>query len=78
MLNLIVRGWRASSPSRENRGSVDRNRETVGAQILTGLGDCGNGDAAQGSDFNPRFFADANHELQRALDWYFYLKAKSL
>jgi hypothetical protein len=35
-------------------------------------------DAALISDFNPRFLAAANRELQRALDWYFYLKAKSL
>jgi hypothetical protein len=29
---------------------------------------------AQRSEFNPRFLADANRELQRALEWYMYLK----
>ena len=33
---------------------------------------------AQSSDFNPRFLADANRELRRALDWYLWLKDKSL
>ncbi len=34
----------------------------------------GNPDAAQSSDFNPRFLADANREVRRALDWYWSLK----
>jgi hypothetical protein len=34
--------------------------------------------AAQNSDFNPRFLAEANRELRRALDWYLYLKEKGL
>jgi hypothetical protein len=34
--------------------------------------------AAQSSDFNPRFFADANRELRRALDWFLSLKDKGL
>jgi hypothetical protein len=38
----------------------------------------GNSDAANSSDFNPRFFADANRELRRALDHYFDLKDKGL
>jgi len=38
----------------------------------------GKADAAQSSDFNPRFFADANRELRRALDHYFDLKNKGL
>jgi hypothetical protein len=35
-------------------------------------------DAAQSPEFNPRFLADANRELRRALDWYLYLRAKGL
>jgi hypothetical protein len=38
----------------------------------------GKADAAESSDFNPRFLADANRELRRSLDWYLFLKAKSL
>lgn len=34
--------------------------------------------AAQSFDFNPRFLADANRELQRALDRYFFLKDRGL
>ena len=34
--------------------------------------------AAQSSDFNPRFLADANRELRRALDWFLSLKDKGL
>jgi hypothetical protein len=34
--------------------------------------------AAQSSDFNPRFLADANRELRRALEWYLFLKDKGL
>jgi hypothetical protein len=30
------------------------------------------------SDFNPRFLADANRELRRAVDWYLSLVANSL
>jgi hypothetical protein len=35
-------------------------------------------EAAQSSDFNPRFLANANRELQRSLGWYFFLKAQNL
>ncbi|MGA2981957.1 MAG: hypothetical protein ABSD76_20365 [Terriglobales bacterium] len=35
-------------------------------------------DAAQSSEFNPRFLADAKRELRRALDWYLFLKDKGL
>jgi hypothetical protein len=35
-------------------------------------------DAAQSPEFNPRFLADANRELRRALDWYLSLRAKGL
>ncbi len=38
----------------------------------------GKPDAAQSSEFNPRFLADANRELRRALDHYFDLKDKGL
>jgi hypothetical protein len=38
----------------------------------------GKPDAAQSTDFNPRFLADANRELRRALDHYFDLKDKGL
>jgi hypothetical protein len=38
----------------------------------------GNAAAAYSSDFNPRFLADANRELRRALDHYFDLKNKGL
>jgi hypothetical protein len=34
--------------------------------------------AARGADFNPRFLADANRELRRALDWYLSLKDTGL
>jgi len=35
-------------------------------------------DAAQSSDFNPRFLTDANRELRRALNWYLSLEKKNL
>jgi hypothetical protein len=38
----------------------------------------GQPDAARSSDFSPRFLADANRELRRALDWYLYLRDKGL
>ncbi len=38
----------------------------------------GKPDAAQSSDFNPRFLADANRELRRALDWFLFLKDNCL
>jgi hypothetical protein len=38
----------------------------------------GKRDASQSSDFNPRFLADANRELRRALDHYLDLKNKGL
>jgi hypothetical protein len=38
----------------------------------------GSANAAQSADFNPRFLADANRELRRALDHYFDLKDKGL
>ena len=38
----------------------------------------GQPDAAQSSEFNPRFLADANRELRRALDSYGSLKEKGL
>jgi hypothetical protein len=34
--------------------------------------------AAQSSEFNPRFLADANRECRRALEWYLFLKDKGL
>jgi hypothetical protein len=34
--------------------------------------------AAPGVEFNPRFLADANRELRRALSWYFFLKENNL
>ena len=36
----------------------------------------GRADATHNSDFNPRFLADANRELRRAVDRYLYLKKK--
>ena len=45
---------------------------------LTGRNTLERKNAAQSSDFNPRFLADANRELRRALNWYLYLKKKSL
>ncbi|MFZ3277463.1 MAG: hypothetical protein WA182_11235 [Candidatus Sulfotelmatobacter sp.] len=38
----------------------------------------GRADATHNSDFNPRFLADANRELRRAVDRYLYLKKKGL
>lgn len=35
-------------------------------------------DAAEYSDFNPRFLSDANRELRRALDWYIFLQDNDL
>jgi hypothetical protein len=35
-------------------------------------------DATVSSDFSPRFLADANRELRRALDWYLFLKNNGL
>ena len=35
-------------------------------------------DASRSSDFSPRFLADANRELRRALEWYLFLKDKGL
>ncbi|MGC2533707.1 MAG: hypothetical protein WA424_12225 [Candidatus Sulfotelmatobacter sp.] len=38
----------------------------------------GRPDAAPSSDFNPRFLADANRELRRALEWYRSLEEQGL
>ena len=47
--------------------------------VLKGQNDPdGKPEAARSSDFSPRFLADANRELRRALDWYPYLRDKGL
>lgn len=84
----------SSSPPRENNKVVIdpmQGRQMVGKLLeqkwhflkvllaITGQNTLGGkADAAQSADFNPRFLADANRELRRALDHYFDLKDKGL
>jgi hypothetical protein len=59
---------------------LEERREFLGELLkITGQNTLeGRPGAAQNSDFNPRFLADANREFRRALDWYLSLKEKGL
>lgn len=47
-------------------------------RVIADRNTLGRPDVVLSSDFNPRFLADANRELRRALEWYRYLEEQGL